>query len=203
MKKLAVFSMGLFAPAELHGGPLQSDILGGVGMLSVETDVSRVTFAAARIDAVKIGLNVAGATLLAEDSIGSIAVGGSITDSRVLVGYNFAGQPLASAAEIGKVKVSGNWIASDLVAGVAAGNGFFGDIDDTLAGPGLTARIAKIVIKGAAFGTVDDVRDHFGFVTREIGAFKVGKAKLALSKGGAPDVFEVGVTGDVTVREVA
>ncbi|MEO8353265.1 MAG: hypothetical protein ABI680_16170 [Chthoniobacteraceae bacterium] len=49
---------------------------------------------------------------------------------------------------------------------------------------------------------MDDVRDHFGFVAREIGAFKVGKAKFPLTATGAPDVFEVGVTGDVTVREV-
>jgi hypothetical protein len=202
LKALTVFSLGELAPADLHGGPLQSDILGTLGKLTVKTDVERVTFAAADFGTVQIGAALHDANFLAGSSLASLTVGASVSDTRILAGYSAAGLPLAVAAEIGKVTVGGNWISSDLVAGVTSGNGFFGDADDTLNGPGLLSRIAKITIAGAALGTVDDVRDHFGFVAHEIAAFKVGKAKLALSATGGPEVFEIGPTGDVTLREV-
>jgi hypothetical protein len=83
--------------------------------------------------------------------------------------------------------------------------GFFGTATNTpipTNGP-ILARIASIVIKGAATGSTA-TGDHFGFVAEEIGAFKVGGVKTTLHKGARNDLngVPIGASDDLTVREV-
>lgn len=146
--------------------------------------------------------------------IGKLAVGGSVARADINAGDSF--NPNAS---IGAVTVGGDWIASSLVAGVknlgqdnmSGGNGAnadnvnFGDTHDvsSTGSPvdGIIARIASISIKGTVAGTAA-AGDHFGFVSQQIGAVKIGGTVLArTSATDAP--FELSpTTGDVTVREI-
>ncbi len=148
-------------------------------------------------------------------AIKSLTVGGRVELTDILAGYGPIGTPFGANpdAQIGAVVV-GDWIASNLVAGVqddndAGRDAFFGDGDDLkITGgtdqPGLISKIASILIKGTARGTVGGT-DHFGFVAQEIGSFKVGGAAFALTPRPANDLngLLVGATGDLRVREVA
>jgi hypothetical protein len=115
--------------------------------------------------------------------------------------------------QIGRVTVAGNWTASTLAAGVDPLAAGFGDADDrVIAGGGLDAirsRIAAVIVKGSVVGTAA-TGDHFGFVAEEIGAFRIGRRKLVLSKGAGNDDttasdpnFLLGTDGDVRARELA
>ena len=101
-----------------------------------------------------------------------------------------------------------DWIASDLVAGIAAGvGGYFGDGNDTALGGGgftLASRIASVKIKGQILGSAND-SDHFGFVAEEIGAFTVGGIPQVLLAGPNNDLTPVnfGADADVSLYEVA
>ncbi len=215
---LTVYSLGQFAAADVHGAPLTSAITGKLGALTVKTDASRVTVAAQTIGAIK-ALNLDGVSIFAAGvvnpakvanalAIKSLTIGGSVRTSHILAGYDATGAAVNADVAIGAVKVLGQWIASDLVAGVAAGaDGIFATADDALIGGGnvIVAKIASITITGAAFGTVGNLRDGFGFVTEEIGGVNIGKAKLPLAKGARNDLAPLlaGLTGDIRVREVA
>jgi hypothetical protein len=216
---LTVFSLGQFAGAAMHGAPLTSEILGKFGTLTVKTDASRVTLAAETFGAIK-ALHLDGVHIFAAGvvnpakianalAIKSLTVGGSVRDSQILAGYDATGAAFNADVQIGAVKVLGQWIASNLVAGALVGaDGLFGTDDDGLIGggeTGIVSKIASITISGAAFGTLGDVRDGFGFVAEEIGKFGVGKVKLPLTKGASTDTTPLlaGLTGDVRVREVA
>src|SRR5205823_3138388 len=101
-------------------------------------------------------------------AIGKITVGGRVERADILAGYVFTPQHFAGAvngdASIGAVKIGAGWAASNLVAGVAAGIGKFGDADDTVisgGNAGLTATIASIVIGGQVVGTPELGSDHF------------------------------------------
>lgn len=146
-------------------------------------------------------------------AIKSLTVGGRVEFAEILAGYSTAGMPvgLNADAQIGPVVV-GDWIASSLVAGTqddvdALHDRFFGDGDDSkiFGGTdtaGVISKIASILIKGTALGTVGGV-DHFGFVAQQIGSFKVGTTTVALTTGTNNDIHEIGATADVTIREVA
>jgi hypothetical protein len=107
---------------------------------------------------------------------------------------------------MGAVTVGRDWIASDLVAGVQPGeDGQFGTPDDApiSAENSVIARIASIVIKGAAAGS-DNIGDHFGFVAEEIGATTVRGIKVQLAPGPGNDILghTIGSTDNLQVREV-
>ena len=154
-------------------------------------------------------------TATADVAIKSLTVSGRVEHADILAGYFPGGIPLAgnADAQIGAVVV-GDWIASNLVAGVQDDNDagrdvFFGDGDDRkITGgtdqPGLISKIAGIVIKGTARGTIGG-SDHFGFVAQQIGSFKIGATAFPLAPGPATDLagLLVGITGDLRVREVA
>jgi hypothetical protein len=216
--RLKVFSLGQFAEAEVQGAPLTSEITGKLGALNVLTDASRVTISAQTIGAIK-ALNFDGVSILASGvlnpttaknalAIASISLGGSIQDSQILAGYDAGGAAVNADVQIGKVSIKGQWVASDLVAGVRAGaDGIFGTSDDALiaGGNSILSRIASVVIRGAAFGTVDAIRDGFGIVAQQIGSLKTGRATVPLEPGAGNDTTPLllGVTGDFRVREVA
>jgi hypothetical protein len=215
---LTVFSLGQFADADVHGGPLTSEISGKLGALKVKTDASRVTIAAQSIGTIQ-ALNLDRVTVLASGvtnpakaanalAIKSLTVNGSVRDTQILAGYAASGAAVNADVAIGKVLVKGQWIASDLVVGAAAGaDGLFGTADDALiaGGNAIVAKIASITIAGAAFGTTENLRDGFGFVAQQLGSVKVGKASVPLTGGAGNDLTPqlLGQTGDIRVREVA
>jgi hypothetical protein len=217
---LTVYSLGQFAGAEVHGAPLTSAIAGKLGALTVKTDASRVTLAAQTFGAIT-ALNLDGvkifaagrinpATAAAALAIKSLTIGGSVHDSQILAGYDASGAGVNADVRIGAVIVLGQWIASDLVAGVTAGDdGIFatGDPNETLiaGGNAIVAKIASITIRGAAFGTLGNLRDGFGFATEQIASLTIGNAQLPLQDGARNDTTALlaGLTGDLRVREVA
>ena len=126
--------------------------------------------------------------------------------AQILGGYlqNFAGPvPFNGNASIGPVKVGGDWIASSISAGVRDGGapGFGTPGDTIIAGATLISRIASISIKGAVIGTAAD-GDHFGFTAQQIGSFKAGPFKAALTAGTDAAIELSPHTGDVAIREV-
>ena len=139
-------------------------------------------------------------------AIGSIDIGGQVSNTRILAGYDVLGLPVNAGAQIGDVRVDGNWTASVLAAGVAAGtDGLFGTEDDRLiegahSGP-IIAKIASIVVGGAVEGTSDS-NDNFGFVAERIGAFSSSAGPLSLTAAGGEE-FPLGTHADVWVREVS
>jgi hypothetical protein len=138
-------------------------------------------------------------------AIGSIDIGGQVSNTRILAGYDVLGLPVNAGAQIGDVRVDGNWTASVLAAGVIAGtDGLFGTADDRLiagahSGP-IIAKIASIVIGGSVEGTSDS-NDNFGFVAERIGSFSSAAGTLSLTATGGEE-FPLGTHDDVWVREV-
>jgi hypothetical protein len=111
------------------------------------------------------------------------------------------------------VKVAGDWTASTVAAGVDPGvDQRFATADDVAAKSPpseLFSRIASITIGGQVRGT-PAANDHFGFVAQEIGSLSIDGKKFPLTSGPSNDnvgsekaKFELGSTGDVTVREIA
>ena len=174
---LTVYSLGQFATDATPAAQLISNIAGKLGALTVKTDASRVTLAAQTFGAIKV-LNLDDVKIFAAGvlnpakaanatAIKSLTVTGSVKASHILAGYDATGAAVNADVQIGAVKVTGQWIASDLVAGVRAGDdGIFatGDANETLipGGNAIVAKIASITIKGAAFGTVDNLTDGDG-----------------------------------------
>jgi hypothetical protein len=141
-------------------------------------------------------------------ALASIVVKGAVSGSRILAGYDLDGTGVNPDAQIGSVQVGGNWSASDLVAGVTAptGTGFGEAGNAAISGddrPGIVSQIGSVTIGGTATGTADVTTDHFGFVAQRILSFKVGAQSLALKTGVSGEVFSLGSTNDVRVREVA
>jgi len=141
-------------------------------------------------------------------AIASLTVRGRVVFTNILAGYDPNATAVNGEASIGAVTVGQDWIASNLVAGVAADNhGLFGTPGDTEIGGAettedLLARIARILIKGQVLGTPSTSGDHFGFVAEEINAFSVGGVAYKLKAGPSNDSVSVGDTQDVTLLEV-
>jgi hypothetical protein len=137
-------------------------------------------------------------------ALAALAVTGNVNGASILAGYDRSLTPVNADVRIGTVSVGGAWIASDLVSGIAAGNDvLFGTDDDVhiADGSSIVSRIASISIRGQVFGTVDSSIDAFGFVAEKIGAFRTGATLFPLTTG--IDVFAIGATGDVNIREGA
>jgi autotransporter-associated beta strand protein len=143
-------------------------------------------------------------------AIKSLKVSGGVEFLRVLAGYDLTLTGLNADAAINSISVSADWRASTVLAGVSAGaDGNDGTADDaklTTIGvrdnADIFSAIAKLTIKGQAFGTID-AADHFGIVAEQITKAKIGKATLKLDRGerDADDVFAIGATSDFFVRE--
>jgi hypothetical protein len=148
-------------------------------------------------------------------AIKSLTVGGRVESADILAGYDNSIEVLGvnADAQIGRVIV-GDWIRSNLVAGVqddsdAVRDDDFGEGDDQkiIGGtdrPGVVSKIASILIKGTAFGSLIG-GDHYGFVAQQIGSFKIGTTAFSLTAGAGNDLsgLLVGLTVDLRVREVA
>jgi hypothetical protein len=106
---------------------------------------------------------------------------------------------------VGSVTVGGDWTASSLAVGVldTGGDGF--GRNDTLIDPrpdaAIRARIARIIIRGAATGgTVDG--DFFGITAEKIGYAKIGGVVQPLTKGVADDILLDPVNNDFRLVEL-
>jgi hypothetical protein len=135
------------------------------------------------------------ANLLAAQTIGVITVKGRVESSTILVGDNDSRD-----VQVGTMSVGGDWIASNLFVGALTVNN--DGVPAILAGgdPAILASVASIVIKGRAYGTVGG-SDQYYFLAEQIRAFKSGGFALPMTFG--PDVFNVGPTFDLTVRDSA
>ena len=137
----------------------------------------------------------------------SLFIGGSVDSAQFLAGFDRTGLLVNGNAGIGSVTVRGDWIASDLVAGIAPGaDGLFGTEDDAL--PGVVdraiARIAAIVIDGAIRGSANG-NERFGIVAEEIVALETAGTDIALLPGARNDVAPLSLSadGNVVLREIA
>ncbi len=149
-------------------------------------------------------------------AFGSIAIGGGVRHAAILAGYNTNPDISLGAdnpdAQIGTVTVGGDWVASDLISGVAWNENFGNGTDRRAPGvnnPDLSARIASIIIGGQVIGTADDPTDRFGFVAQQIDFLQFGPAgsKILFNKGWRNDNdptalrYNLAGTGDVRVFE--
>jgi hypothetical protein len=145
-------------------------------------------------------------------AIASVTVGGRVERANILAGYDpDMLNPVNADAQIGPVHVSGDWIASNLVAGVDAGDdGLFGTNDDVLINdatqsPTITAKIGDVHIDGQVVGTPagDDPNDHYGIVAELVQSLTVHGTAVPLKAGPANDDIALGTTDDVRLLEVA
>ena len=146
-------------------------------------------------------------------TIGAITVGGNVERANILAGYDTATVATDGSASIGKVSVLGDWVASNLIAGFAAGgDGKFGTSDDTRIGtPLIASKIASITILGQVSGTAanpgtptDPVNsDSFAFEASNIGLVKLGLVTLPLAVALNTDHYLLSYTTgqDVIVKE--
>jgi hypothetical protein len=136
-------------------------------------------------------------------TIRSVKTGGSVINTDVLAGYDAQLTAVNRSVHIGALAIGGNWMASNVVAGIARGmDGLFGTADDAPIDPGTMgsfsiSRIASVVIKGTVTG---GGMAKFVFEADQIGSFKFGSTVLQLTNGA--DDFPVGSATDVHVREL-
>jgi hypothetical protein len=98
----------------------------------------------------------------------------------LLFGYNLTDDyKLAEAnpnAQVGAVSVGGDWVATNLVAGIAFSEKF-GDGNDALANgvdrTDILARISAVAIRGQVLGTADNSTDQFGIVAQIISSVRL------------------------------
>ena len=106
---------------------------------------------------------------------------------------------------MGSVTVGGDWTASSLAVGVldTGGDGF--GRNDTLIDPrpdaAIRARIARIIIRGAATGSAAE-GDYFGITAKEIRFAKIGGVVQSLTKEFADDILLDPVNNDFRLVEL-
>jgi len=187
-------------PGASSVGILSSNQLGAVKILG---DLRSALTGGVRIFAAG-GLNAATPALAA--AIKSLSIRGSVTNALIYGGYDFSSNAVNPDATIGPVLVGGNWVASDLIAGVAAGvDTDFGTADDVkiseVTPDALFSKIASVTIKGLALGAVNG-GTHFGIVAEQVGTVKVGVRSYLLALGTDTTGLYIGTTTDIRVREV-
>jgi hypothetical protein len=197
----------------IAGTNLTSGIFQSNGAIQANHDIGAITIRGSLIgnatNAViisAVGQKVVPAGSTRDVAIASLTVGGRVEFANIFAGYDTDLNPVNANAQIGAVKVGGDWIASNLVAGVAAGTDRqFGTADDVLitdpsANPKILASIASVTIGGQAQGLPGDTNGHFGIVAQHIGALSVAGTKLTFHAG--VKAISLGATGDFTAREV-
>jgi hypothetical protein len=216
MKSLSLNSFGLEGLTTQAGqGSNNISFIGSIGALNVKTSIDGISFITGKIGTMKVGgdfensvFTFSGTSSPAKQSqsvvLKSLTVGGDLDHTRILGGYGFIGNNNADVS-IGKVVINGDWIESSLVAGVSSGNDqFLGTNDDALfaGGNAVVAKIASVVIKGQALGSIDP-GGHFAITAESIGSVKVGGTKLSLNPKAKDSLIAIGATGDFVVNEVA
>jgi hypothetical protein len=135
-------------------------------------------------------------------TLGALAVKGNSAFANILGGYgggvsefNPLGTPLNPDAKMGTIRLLGSVEATNIVAGIDAGeDGRFGTEDDAVISGGLAdnslvkSRIAAVIIQGL----VKPNTDRFGVVAQIIGAAAIGNTPLQLKSAGL-DNIELGI----------
>jgi hypothetical protein len=193
--------LDLVSGSGIHSGHIGAQTIGAlkiigavIGNAAQTASISASGIAGASSDAAAVAIR-------------SVSIGGRIELGQILAGYDETGTAINADVQIGTIAVGGDWVRSDAAAGVAANaEGGFGTPDDALAPGGGTilSKIARITIKGQILGTpeAENSTDHYGIVAEQIGAVSVGGVPVELQFGPHNDAKNVGITGDVTVREI-
>lgn len=215
VKTLSVYSLGQ-ARAVTQSPVARNDfsfVAGSIGVLNVATNVENIHFLAGKIGVTKIGGDVhdstfvitgdsAAQTVAAAVALKSFNVRGDFDHSAIRGGSFLSGNP---DVQLGKIIIGGDFLASSLTAGITAGNdGLLATADDALYSGGsaaIVSRIASVVIKGQATGTVE-AGGRFAIEAESIGSVQVGATKLVLSKLAKDHQLPLGGTGDLFVHEV-
>jgi hypothetical protein len=138
-------------------------------------------------------------------TIGALTVKGDVAFANILGGYsggvsatNLLGNPLNPDAQMGTIKILGSVEATNIVAGIDAGDdGRFGTSDDEVItggstdNPALRSRIAAVIIGGE----VKPNTDPFGVVAQIIAAATIGTTRLDLNPNGLDEQVPLGPTG--------
>jgi len=213
-KSFTVNSMGVDGTSTQKGLTASlNSVTGFLPSLTVKTNMEGVNLLAAKLGNVKIGgdlensfFAVDGGALPAKGpalALKSLTVGGDMDHSQVLAGRSIFGNDADVA--IGKVLVRGDWVASNLTAGVSAGNDtILGTSDDAVypgGNPAILSRIASVVIKGQAMGSLE-AGGNFAITAEQIGSVKIGSLKVALNAKAKDQQIAIGNTGDFVVNEV-
>jgi hypothetical protein len=140
-------------------------------------------------------------------AIGRITVGGSVQLANIAAGFDIGLAPKNADAQIGTVTVGGDWVSSNLLAGVQDAGDGYGNSSDAkmsgasvkdgadLGGRGAISKIASVIIKGNAIGTIS-ATDFltFGIEAQQLGSLRVGGATVALTAGAGNDLMGPGNT---------
>jgi hypothetical protein len=125
-------------------------------------------------------------------SVGSITVGGTVTNALIAVGAE-----LNRPVTVDRITIGGSFIKSRIVVGSTFGPDMtFGTGDDVI---NAASKLNTLVIKGTVFGTVGGTDSYF------IEAGRIGSANLAgrsipVTAGG--NMSTVSTSGDVFLRDV-
>jgi hypothetical protein len=206
------------------GGDLAGGVAGQSGFLTVGGSVGTITIGGSmiggdvlltgaidvtgRIDALRIaGSLVAydgpGSAYIEAGSYGEIFIGGDIRGYRETGLNTQAGTGvLFTHSSIDRIVVAGSIFAGSIVAGISAGgDGYYGTADDSDLNPAVTARIAKLIVRGTVAGT-NLAGDSYGILANQFGSVKIGPVlylptdpQLSFATG-----IELAVTGDYKLR---
>jgi hypothetical protein len=145
------------------------------------------------------------ANMTSRNGFDQIKINGNVENALILAGYTKDGEPVNPDAKIGKVVVNGNWIASSMVAGVEdSTEDGFGRNDTVITGdvtPTITSKIASLVIKGTATGSVA-AGDHFGIAAQQIGKLSIGGDSVDLRGLTSEGILLDAANGDFRVVTV-
>ena len=176
---------------------------GSIGAIAVGGDLLGTDFVTAGIAAEGLGFFVPQPA--GTPHIGSIAIGGSAEHASILGGFDATLSPTNADAQIGRIVIGGDFIASNIVAGIAPDiDGNFGTTDDTIIPGGSSAivsRIAKVVVLGQALGDPSATDDSFAIEAQQIGLVKIGARRVSFAAPGA-QTYPLGPFGDLVAREI-
>jgi hypothetical protein len=142
------------------------------------------------------------ATATTDVALGNINVAGRVEWANLLAGYDTSLALVNLDAQVGSVVIGGDWISTNLIAGVNAGiDGQFGTVDDMKIKAhgvkdnpdnlGAVSRIASVIIKGNAIGTLTpDDPAAFGIEAQHIVLIKLGGATVPLLPGPSNDTVD-------------
>jgi hypothetical protein len=151
-----------------------------------------------------------------------VTVKGAATYGDILAGYNTdtqngtvpLGTGVSADAQIGTVTIDGNFTATNIIAGVGAGNTGFGTAGSAaLSGagimdlPSIISKISQVIIKGAVKPPASTA-DHYGIAAQYIMSANYDGKKVDLNPGPDNDTFAndqthpLGSGGNVVLYEV-
>lgn len=178
------------------GGSVRAGLGDAGGMIASQAGIGHVF-----IGGDLAGLESDRARVVADESIKSVTIAGSVSWAEILAGMQ------SPDAQFGELKVGGDWVASSVASGVNPGaDRMYGTNDDLKIAsgddrPAILSSIARVVIGGAIDGSLAN-DDAFGFVAEHIGVVFLGGSQLPLNAGPHNDLRAIGTIGDSVVLEI-